>query len=148
MEKIDHTGETYGRLTIVSYDRVELTKGGIRYHRWWCKCSCGNPELKSIRWVSIRRGDSKSCGCRHSEAIVRNAKKMGTANRSHGHTVEGKMSPTYNSWQSMKRKNNVDPNWVSSFENFLLDMGERPKGKTLARIDPDGDFVQGNVQWK
>jgi predicted DNA-binding protein (UPF0251 family) len=39
-----------------------------------------------------------------------------------------------------------DPSWLD-FTNFLSDMGERPEGYTLDRINPDGNYCKKNCRW-
>lgn len=73
MPVINEVGKTYNRLTVV--ERGPNGSGGCA--RWYCKCSCGNPELVLVLGSSLRSGKTKSCGCLHREA----AQKQGLANR-------------------------------------------------------------------
>jgi hypothetical protein len=80
----------------------------------------------------------------------------------HGHASRGKKSPTYFSWASMRRRCTLKSHrqykdyggrgitvcarWMV-FANFLADMGERPIGKTIDRIDGDKGYEPSNCKW-
>src|SRR5487761_1371574 len=90
---------------------------------------------------------------------------LGMPRKRHGHTssITGKKSPTYNAWNCMKyrclnprgynykwfggRGITVCDRWLHSFENFLADMGEKPKGLKLCRRDKEKDYEPGNCYW-
>jgi hypothetical protein len=155
---IDHSGERYGRLTVIC-EAAKTHDGRIK---WLCRCDCGVETTVVVGSI----GKTLSCGCLQREAIA----AVGVARTKHGHARKGPRnsrltSPEYKSWKAMleRCRNSNAPNYhlyggrgisvcerwqgPDGFANFLADMGTRPEGQTLDRIDTDGNYEPGNCRW-
>jgi hypothetical protein len=153
----DLSGHRFGILSIVS--RAENSADGAV--RWNCLCDCGNTSI--VRSSSLRRGVTRSCGClnfkegRKLRPLVDRTKISQKRN-----SPSIRLKREYASWSSMRSRclNANDPKYRlygargisicerwSSFESFLADMGKRPEGMTLDRIDPNKNYEPQNCSW-
>jgi hypothetical protein len=135
----------FGRLLVRS---LAFTKERGR-KVWACVCDCGNTTTATTE--TLNAGTKKSCGCLHRETAA-------AINKTHG-ASGGK---TYRIWCGINarcktasatgfsryggRGLKVCRRW-QKYENFLQDMGECPKGKSIERKNNNGGYTKTNCYW-
>lgn len=138
----DITNQKFDRLTALRRTDRKQTGGYL----WECVCECGTERLATVG--ALNSGQARSCGCLRVDM-----------NTTHGMTG----TPTYSSYRSMLERvgNSKFDEWYSdveiapewdmskggSFENFLKDMGERPQGTSLNRINGAKIYSKETCEW-
>lgn len=153
---VNLVGQKFGRLTVVGIhpERKRYGKGGHAVMVLWdTVCTCG--EKRVVFGSNLRRGLTRSCGCFNREQTIKRSTK-------HGHARRGSHTSIYDRWVCMRSRcrnpNNksypdyggrgigIDPSW-EPFITYFGDVGHPPEGKSLNRVNNDGDYEKSNVEW-
>ena len=156
-------GQVFGRLTVTGKSWWR-DAGQVC---WVCVCSCPLKNTIVISTARLNRGNTQSCGC----LSTLSRQKVGRANalktRKHGLCITGNVDKSYTRWFSIKdrcyNRNNIHyknyggrgiimwEGWIDNLVAFVeyiksLPGSGNPK-LSLDRIDNNGNYEPGNLQW-
>ncbi|WP_417444603.1 hypothetical protein [Joostella sp.] len=150
-------GKKFNRLTIISFIGIDNYRNKV----WKCVCVCGNYTKAST--TSLKKGNTKSCGCLQKEKAAMTGRNI---LKTHGlsKNADGTKTRLFRIWSGMKTRCNnsrvveypryggkgveVCASWMNyeNFHKWSINNGYK-NNLSIDRIDVDGNYEPSNCRW-
>jgi len=147
-------GKKFGELLVLSTEVVSISAVGNASYAATCKCACG--AVVVVGTSALRKGKAYRCGNNCSVVQKRKSQRRNGKPRKFEH-------PLYHTWLSIRHRCSpgngelkdayynrgvrLCDEWANDFWRFVSDVGPRPEGTSIDRIDNDKGYEPGNVKW-